>query len=891
MRRALLLFVFTGLLALSSFGAVGKASAASPQAEDSCLSGQLKTARVTTSVRLKHDGEDYTKAETDLVVQVPKTWKLARSLLLNGDTERYRSAMRCVLRYPDDPYPYRDTEARPWPPEVTVEAKWITVRQRAVTYVYDRRDRDFGPWRITVGKRFWTLALVRPPALDKAWWREITVDLGGRAARTMSPTPTKGSTTRLTWVRAKAGGEPPEVRIAVQPPAMKALITGWGEKPWYLVPSVTWLTWELAVFPVMLVLVRRLRRTPASPPRTPADEAAPASSRETADERTARRDLLLWAYVAFAVALVYEVDDMAPSLAGDYGVLDWWPEYRTAIHFGLAACGGAAFCLFGLYGFFGRLRIAALSAVLVATAYPVVMASAPHWFGLPAGFWLDENDIADIERLRYTGGFLWLALACCCVAFVWLVGTASAVRRLRARPGELPGRPRQGRSLRWLLVLCAITAVAIVALAVWAKQNSWEQEAWLSIGPGDEFYDRWHLAHLYNSMAWFPSDWPDTFSVWAAWLIRNGILLAVLAARSNAPGASPVSPPLPEKLILTVLFLTSVVPIPGWYVGVPASLLDLPLIVLAGFLLLGLGRRRSVLSQELPAGTPLREVIRESDRPWLIDSARKYRDLHLQLRRWEQGDQEGERIGLETRLDDLHRWNPDDTTSPHAGKALPDSVDAIELILAWGPRDTWFSNACRAAFFAAVIALPATAISFWANHVRGPLWGNVPRDQFGVVTLVQSVIGSEVIWAAAGFVLGALWRVLPGRRGPAKALGLSLVYATPVGLYWIISRAVEQPSGTWALDVALTLLVLTTTGVAMDIDTFRNEGHYWPTKAALLLSIYQLRTASVQLAFFVAQVVALVGVWQQLKGNDPMVLIEPQSPTGTQGGPSTGDSP
>lgn len=109
MRRALLLFVFTGLLVLSSFGAVGKASGASPQAEDSCLSGQLKTARVTTSVRLKHDGEDYTKAETDLVVQVPKTWKLARNLLLNGDTERYRSAMRCVLRYPDDPYPYRDT--------------------------------------------------------------------------------------------------------------------------------------------------------------------------------------------------------------------------------------------------------------------------------------------------------------------------------------------------------------------------------------------------------------------------------------------------------------------------------------------------------------------------------------------------------------------------------------------------------------------------------------------------------------------------------------------------------------------------------------------------------------------------------------------------------------
>ncbi|MFD3524720.1 DUF6185 family protein [Streptomyces sp. NPDC058653] len=885
MRRALLLFVFTGLLVLSSLGAADTASAArasaptaGPGAQDSCLSGQLTTARVATSVRLKHDGEDYTKAESDLVVQVPKTWKLARNLLLNGDTERYRSAMRCVLRYPDDPYPYRDTEARPWPPKVTVEAKWITVRHRAVTYVDDRRDRDFGPWRITVGKRFWTLALVHPPALGKAWWREITVDLGGRSARTMSPTPTKGSATRLTWVRAEAGGRPPEVRIGVQPPATKALITGWGQKPWYLLTSAAWLTWEVAAFLVLLPLVRMLRRSPASSPETPAEEAT-------------RRDLLLWAYVSFAVALIYELDDMVPSFAGDYGVLPWWPEYRTAIHFGLAACGGAAFCLFGLYGLVGRDRIVAVSTVLVAGAYPVVVAGAPRWFGLPAGFWLDENDLTDVELLRDTGGFLWLALACSCVAFVWLVGTVLAVRRLRGGPVQLTGTPPRGRPLWWTPALCAVIALAVVALAVWANQNAWEQESWLSAGPGDDFYDRWHLAHLYNSLAWFPSNWPDVFSVWAAWFIRNGVLLAVLAARSKAPGASPVSPPPPETLVLTVLFVTVVVPIPGWYVGVPAYLLDLPPVLLAGYLLLSLGRRRSVLSQELIPGTPLREVIREPDRQWLIDSARKYRDLHLQLRRWEQGDQEGERTELEVRLDDLHRWNPGDATSPHAGKALPDSVDAIELVLAWGPRDTWWRNACRAAFFAAVVALPATAISFWANHVRGPLWGNVSRDQFGAATLVQSVITTELIWAAAGFVLGALWRTLPGRRGPAKGLGLSLVYATPVGLYWITSRAVGQPFGTWALDVALTLLILTTTGVAMDIDTFRKEGHHWPTKAALLLSIYQLRTASVQLAFFVAQVVALVGVWQQLKGNDPMVLIEPQTPTGDQGGPSTGDPP
>jgi hypothetical protein len=133
-----------------------------------------------------------------------------------------------------------------------------------------------------------------------------------------------------------------------------------------------------------------------------------------------------------------------------------------------------------------------------------------------------------------------------------------------------------------------------------------------------------------------------------------------------------------------------------------------------------------------------------------------------------------------------------------------------------------------------------------------------------------------------------LWRVLPGRRGPAKAVGVWLVYTAPVVGHWILTRATGQTMGTWALHLALTLLVLTCTGVAMDIRTFRQEGIYWPTKASLLLSIYQLRTASVQLAFFVAQVVALVGVWQQLKGNDPMILIQPQDPSDKSGSPGGG---
>ncbi|WP_415936610.1 DUF6185 family protein [Streptomyces sp. 039-1] len=869
MQRAFLIFASAVILVWSLVGSGAAVSAA----DDDCFSTQLKAAKVSASVGLKYEGEDYAKADARLIVQVPKSWKFAQDLLLNGDTQRYRAAMRCVLRYPNDPYPYRDTEARPWSPKVTVQEKWITVEHRAITYIDDTRTRDFGPWRIAVGKRFWTLTLIRPPALDRSWWQEVSVDMGGRAARAISPTPTKGSATHLIWTRAQAKGKPLEVQVQVQPPATKALETRWTHKPWYLVVSALWLSWDLVFFVVLLLLTRALHRSHVSSPATPGEGAT-------------KRNILLGACLIAAVALIFELDDQVPAVAGDYGLLSWWPEHRVSIHLMLAACGGAGLCIFG------RPRIHALVVVTIAAAYPVVIAITPERFGLPATIWLDEENIADIERLQHTGGFFWLAIACACVAFVWLVGTVALLRRLQLAPRLITqGTPQRGNFPWWVLILCSFAATAIVTLVVWAHQNTWEQETWLSIGSGDAQYDRWHIAYIYNySLAWFSSGWPDWFSIWTVWLSRAGMLLSALAARSAAPGASSVTPRALERGILTVFFVTTVAPVPASYVGLSVPLLTVPLVLAVGFLLITLGNHRSVLAKELMPGVPLRDVISESDRHWLIGAARKYRDLHSQLRRWEQGDQDGEREQLETKLDQLHRWNPQ-AASPHSGKSLPHSIDAVELALAWGPRATWWLNACRAASFAAVFALPATAVAFWADQVRGSLWGDMARNQFGVIGLVGYVIASEVIWASVGFVLGALWRVLPGRRGPAKGLGLTLVYAAPVAFHWIITHAIGQSFGTLALDVMLTLLVLTSTGVAMDIDTFRQEDHYWPTKMALVLSVYQLRTASVQLAFFVAQLVALVGVWQQLKGNDPTFLIQPQDPTSSQGGPPAGGSP
>ncbi|MCX5374770.1 DUF6185 family protein [Streptomyces sp. NBC_00103] len=866
MRKLLFLMVLTGLLALSSLGPGPTAYAA----DDVCLATQLKAATVSVSVSLKHDGEATTRAESRLVVRVPKTWGLAPDLLLSGDSERYRKAMRCLLRDPATSQTQRDTEWRPGPPAVAVTEKWITVDYFAVTHVDDRRDRDFGVWRISPGERFWRLILLRPPSLDQAWWQKVTVDLGGRAARSMTPMPTTGSTTRLTWDRPKPGGPAVDVRVGIQPPATKALAAQWGEGFRYLAGPTVWLLWSGLVLVGLLRLVRRLSPAPTALPQTAAEEAT-------------RRNLLLWAWITAVAALVFEVDDQLPRFLGDIGVFAWWPDHRVAVHFVLTVCGGAALCLFG------RPRPEAWVTVLIATAYTLLVAVAPERFGLPTGFWLFEDNTADVERLRQAHGMVWIALACWCVAFVWLVGTLASLRRVsEAVRAPAAGVPPRGRFPWWALIVCAAVALLVVGLGLGASQGVWAQENWLSAH--DPAYRDRRLAYLYNGLAWFPSNWADWFhpSI-CGWYGVIGVLLTVLAARSAAPGAATVSPGRTELFALSLLLVAQIIPTPGGYAGAPVWMVNLLPLFLAALLLLAVGRRRAVLSRTLGENEPsLREVIRETDRSWLIKSARQYRDLHSQLRRLEQGDQDSERAQLEDRLDAIHRWNPGDTTSGHAGKKLPHSVDAVDLTLAWGPCDTWWDNARRAALFAVLLSLPATAVAFWANNVRGSLWGDTARSQFGVVSLIDYVVTWEVVGGVLGFTLGALWRVLPGRRGPAKAMGLSLVYAAPIAVHWLLSTIAGESIGTSALDVALTLFVLTSTGVVMDIDTFRREDHYWPTKAALLLSVYQLRTASVQLAFFVAQAVALVGVWQQLKGNDPMVLIQPEPPPGT---PESGGVP
>ncbi|MFF2573930.1 DUF6185 family protein [Streptomyces sp. NPDC058084] len=852
---------------------VGTAEAADEPPDNLCVKRTLSGANVTASVRFAHTGQESTQVSSELDIKIPRTWMWAPYLLLSEDTEEYRTAMRCLMRSSDVPMQYRDTEWQYRKPQVSADKVWITVRQRTVTWVSAQGDRDVGPWHIDAGDRYWALALAPPDALAGARWSEVRVDLGGEPARSVTPTPTVGTATALTWTTpAKSSLPPPEVRLLLQPPAAKANYARWSSYPWNVANTLAGLTWDLVVAALSLALVRALAHRPPLALPTAAEEAT---------QRNLRLLVLVW----LLITVVHSVDDhVFSALAqqvehGGGGI--WFTDHWERLTLAVSTALGLLLCCVGRPG------RAATAAVTLTVGYVVTLVGWPELFGLPQRmylYWVD--DPAEVAAFADAGGAYWFALACAALIFVWLVGLVSTCLRLWRDSDPPPaGGPRSsGRFSPAVLAALALASCALPAAGMVATESWWDRVSWLAEQSDGTAYPAFHTAVVFNDQRWFPSNFLDWIPGYVWWWTTGLALVAVARAWRTAPGHTGETLLPSELAFLKVFFVVAVAPVVGWYGGVPLPLISLAVLWFALTALLAVGRRGAVLAREVTPGVPLHQVVGERHRTRLMNMARQHRELHAELRRLEQGQTEVERAAVERKLDRLHRWTPPNPRHPHERVPLPHSVGPVELALAWGPRAGWWDNACRAAAVAALVGLPANGVLLWMNHVRGNAWTDRFSQRFGFVEVAMNVASTELIYAGAGFALGALWRVLPGRRGPGRGCGVGLVYALPLLVDQLGNTLARQSGNNEVLDAAFTILILTVTGMILDIDTFRRERRYWPTRAGLLLSLYQMRSASAQIALFVAQLVALVTIWQQLSSDPPVVLIDHQGPTGTSPG-------
>lgn len=135
----------------------------------------------------------------------------------------------------------------------------------------------------------------------------------------------------------------------------------------------------------------------------------------------------------------------------------------------------------------------------------------------------------------------------------------------------------------------------------------------------------------------------------------------------------------------------------------------------------------------------------------------------------------------------------------------------------------------------------------------------------GIPDTVGTFLTQEISFAGAGLVLGALWRVLPGERGPMRAFNLFIAWLIPIGVVAALSLGIgRRELGLEVLNVVLMLMVLTLTSMWVDTDTFSHERHFWTKRLGLLTSVYQVHGLSGQVAFLVVQAAAAVTIWHQI---------------------------
>src|SRR5262249_11701272 len=133
---------------------------------------------------------------------------------------------------------------------------------------------------------------------------------------------------------------------------------------------------------------------------------------------------------------------------------------------------------------------------------------------------------------------------------------------------------------------------------------------------------------------------------------------------------------------------------------------------------------------------------------------------------------------VEGRLRALRNWLVDGC----GRKNPPDHLSVLDAALAWGPEGDWWTNGIHAARVAFCFGVPASGVLI-SLDMEDPLRvTGLAYEPTAIPDLVANLIAYQTAWAGAGFVLGALWRLLPGHHSPARAWSLAASYAVLPGL-------------------------------------------------------------------------------------------------------------
>ncbi|MFJ5264313.1 DUF6185 family protein [Streptomyces sp. NPDC088387] len=817
--------------------------------DDPCRSTGLADAEVSTSLRMEHDDTTYTRITAELKIDLPAGWPLAHDLLLSADSRAYIRAMRCLTGADDDDPNWGERRSRK--PVITSKGGRVRVDHEAYGWVDEYRGSTVvGLWSVQPrGVHEWQVGLSPPPALLDARWNRIGLDPGRPGVESAQPEPeAREGATGVVW---RPGEGKPNAAHSYEDLAVTGIVRpawwrawpAWSAHPVAVVMDfVGALLWGSVIGALLLVAVRRYGRRPGTP---------------TGYQLRTLGGLRRWAVggvVLLGLTLVKGPVGRILEESGVAGIdaLQMFLEHGAVV--------GCALVLLHLARPGPRVKRLAYVFVVVDALMFLAMLSVMGSGTLPFswGPYTDEDAGVAIQAVD----------SMCLVALLLLAAVLAAWRL--ASEGRLlpPSRRRPGHDRRLRLrvagpAVLAATLFMAVCLALTEERN-WQQASWL-IDPADSGYGVQHRWDFFWEALWsvsYVSDWLLSTNGW--WLTSLAVI-AALRAWHNPAALSPLDDPADRVLLLAFFPLTVGLDTQNHLDNSLLEFLWPPLYILALYGITTALAHRSVLAQPFEISRrPLSTVAGPAGRRRLLAKARSYREIHAELRRLDQGlfgDVPPKREDLERRLVRLHEWavNPARNAAPDR---LPARVSVVDAALALGPRDDWWGNGVRGARLALVPGIPAAVLNTWSQGVRGEGWRNTFTELLGFPGLVSTLVSWTVTFAGAGFVLGALWRVLPGRRGAVKALPVAAAFALPVGADVLVARLLRESAANLALHVVTMLFVFTVTAIMLDLDTFGGERRYWQSRFGLLLSVYQMRYYSLQVAYLIGQVIAIITIWQ-----------------------------
>ncbi|MFF4570574.1 DUF6185 family protein [Streptomyces sp. NPDC001410] len=858
---------------------------AEAQQNIACRTDQLNTSHVDATIKFNpHDEDDqFVKVISNMTVYVPlKSWEPARQLAFSAKSPEYQSAMGCLLRGQGDQSHGKkqkdrshSQEWRTHEPKVTITGDTVTVEYESFAWIKDHKPIRLGPWEIEgSGGDKWNVYL-RPPTLDKIRWTSVTAKLNDLKFDDQSKKSSFIENHSLTWINRP----PSDIKFDVELPWQRSWVLNYDGSSWSSAGVAVWWVCASIVIALTAVPAQRAYTPPALGMRGPTWWVALIGAWQG---ESPVRTVLRWAAFSVAVALTLIALIKPQFFEPRWQALICIPAGLTLVLLarpwsrGMASQASDAGVDEATAPDRAKRRQAQAVTVTASAvaAIGLLVVLSPGLFGLSRHLEREPQESITLGRI----GLELMGLA---TVWLWLAAMVAWAWRFAREGGLVSERwalKYDKAPVRWTAAVGVLLGGASVAL-LWCIRTStelqWKRNNWL-IDQSSASVKKDHIKYINDQLGRFAfTDLLWIFS--CSWLLAGIALISLLHFRVQAAQRTraghkrewfPLGPNRPELVLTVVIFAFTVGLRGASFVGVNAQygvwfLLNICSLVMV----LAVGRKRSTLKQ-LGQHFYNQKLDTAEHRQELRDKAHEYRNLNHQTYLLDHGratDITNEE--LEDRLHKLRLWL---VAGCDPRKNPPNQISVLDAALAWGPEDHWWSNALRAARLAFAFGVPASAALVYLNVQGSWNWIRILYEPVRIPEVVVSAISYQVAWAGAGFVLGALWRLLPGHRGPRRAWCLTIAYALPAGVVLLFIhltdfiRLKNVGAEKLLLFSLLMLTILTLTSIWMDTATFSEERQFWPSRFTLLLSIYQVQGFSGQVVLLITQVGAVVTTYRAL---------------------------